>query len=187
MTEYYIIDNNGNQVGPISEVLFNNYGVTASTLVWCEGMPEWKHASEVPELRHLFGPSIPPTPPVTPPPYQEPQQNGNGWTPQPPTNNWQQPQQWGQPQQQWGQPQYEQPCPPTYLAWAIVVTLLCCIPFGVVAIIYASKVQSQWQQGDYIGAQRSSQQAKTWTIVAAASSLVIYALYFGLIFFARIY
>ena len=45
MTEYYIIDNNGNQVGPISEVLFNNYGVTASTLVWCEGMPEWKHAS----------------------------------------------------------------------------------------------------------------------------------------------
>lgn len=166
MTEYYIIDNNGNQVGPISEVLFSNYGVNANTLVWCEGMPEWKHASEVQELRHLFGPAIPPAPPVTPPPFQEPQVNG-----------------WNQPQQasnQWNQPPvFEEQCPPTYLAWAIIVTILCCIPFGILSIIYASKVESQWNRGDFDGARKSSRQAKTWIWVGVGSAFAVYVLYIG--------
>lgn len=174
MTEYYIIDNNGNQVGPISEVLFSSYCVGPNTLVWREGMPEWKHASEVEELRHLFGSTLPPERPVTPPPYQEtPQQQYT----QQPAWNFQQ----GQ-NPQW--PQYDQPCPPTYLAWSIVSTLLCCLPLGIVAIIFSSKVESQWRSGDFAGAQRSSQQAKTWAIVSAAVSLVVYMLYFGLIFFS---
>ncbi len=172
MTEYYIIDNNGNQIGPISEVLFPNYGVNASTLVWREGMAEWKQASELPELKHLF---VPPVPPVVPPPI-EPQQN-QAWGQTP--NGWNQStQSWTPPvQNQYQQNQYTLPCPPTYLAWALISTILCCIPFGVIALIQSSKVQSQWQQGDYNGAMRASKSAKDWSIASFASGFFIYGLY----------
>lgn len=174
MTEYYIIDNNGNQVGPITEVLFYNYGVTASTLVWCEGMSEWKHASEVPGLRHLFGSSIPPTPPVTPPPFCENrEQESAGYV-----ND-----QGRCQHQQWGQ-QYNQVCPPTYLVWAILSTLLCCIPLGIISIIFSSRVQTQWNQGDFEGAKKSSQQARLWAIIAGVAGILTIALNLGLFIFS---
>ena len=128
MTEYYIIDNNGNQVGPITEVLFYNYGVTASTLVWCEGMSEWKHASEVPGLRHLFGPAIPPTPPVTPPPFCENrEQESTGYV-----ND-----QGRYQHQQWDR-QYNQVCPPTYLGDFIYTALLHSIRHNLYHILFES-------------------------------------------------
>ena len=168
MTEYYIIDNNDNQGCPISEVLFSNYGVNANTLVWCEGMPEWKHASEVPELRHLFGPTIPPAPPVTPPPFQD--QSVNGWNPPQQTYD-----QWNQP------PEFEEQCPPSYLGWAIIATLLCCLPCGVVGIVYAAKVESQWNLGNLQAARKSSRLAKMWTLISVGLTVAGYGLYFALV------
>ena len=165
MTEYYIIDNSGNQVGPISELLFSNYGVTADTLVWREGMSEWKRAAEVPELRNLFGPTAPQIP--TPPPI-EPEEPGQTWQP---------PYQPSAPQYNLGeqsfQPQNQMPCPPTYLVWAILATVLCCLPFGIVGIVNASQVSSRWRQGDFAGAQRASEQAKMWTIMSAAIGFAV--------------
>ena len=34
--------------------------------------------------------------------------------------------------------------PDNFLPWAIVSTVLCCLPFGIVAIVYASKVDTLW-------------------------------------------
>lgn len=58
--------------------------------------------------------------------------------------------------------------PPTYLALAIVSTLLCCLPLGIVGIVYASQVSTKWNMGDYSGAMRASKNAKTWSIVSIA-------------------
>jgi hypothetical protein len=55
---------------------------------------------------------------------------------------------------------------PTHLVEAILVTLLCCAPFGVVAIVYAAQVKPKLDAGDYYGALRASKSARTWTVAA---------------------
>ena len=67
--------------------------------------------------------------------------------------------------------------PKTYLMEAIVATLLCCVPFGVVSIVYAAQVDSKFNAGDYQGAQKASSSAKTWYHVALVSGLVVGAIY----------
>jgi hypothetical protein len=54
---------------------------------------------------------------------------------------------------------------------------LCCLPFGIVSIVQAAKVDGQWNSGDYAGARASSESAKKWAIIAAVSGLVIGVLY----------
>lgn len=68
--------------------------------------------------------------------------------------------------------------PDNYLVWAILSTVLCCIPFGVVAIAKALKVDSLWSEGKHQEAVESAKSAKTWTIAAAASAFVFCLLYF---------
>lgn len=58
--------------------------------------------------------------------------------------------------------------PGNNLVWAILTTVFCCLPFGIVAIIYASKVDGLWASGNYAGAYESSRKAKNWSIIAAA-------------------
>lgn len=50
--------------------------------------------------------------------------------------------------------------PPTYLGWAIASCILCCLPLGIVAIVYAAQVNDKWIRGDYDGAYRASQTPK---------------------------
>jgi len=67
------------------------------------------------------------------------------------------------------QPQAAQQAPPpNYLVWAILTTILCCLPFGIVSIVYAAQVNSKWTAGDYEGAKLSSKNAKIWAWVAFA-------------------
>lgn len=71
----------------------------------------------------------------------------------------------------------QQTPPPNYLVWAILTTILCCLPFGIVSIIYASQVNSKWIAGDYEGAKLSSKNAKVWAWVSffvALAGLIIY-------------
>ena len=65
------------------------------------------------------------------------------------------------------------PPPDNYLVWAILSTLLCCLPAGIVSIVKSSQVSSKWAQGDVAGAQKSSEDAKRWAIIAAAVGLVV--------------
>jgi hypothetical protein len=67
--------------------------------------------------------------------------------------------------------------PPNYLAQAIITTLLCCWPCGVVAIIYAAQVNTKWAQGDSRGAYAASEKAKLWSWLSFGGFLVIMVLY----------
>jgi hypothetical protein len=51
---------------------------------------------------------------------------------------------------------------PNYLVFAILATVLCCLPTGVAAIIYAAQVNGKLQAGDIPGAQAASRNAKSW-------------------------
>lgn len=61
---------------------------------------------------------------------------------------------------------------PSYLVPAIISTLCCCLPFGVVAIVYAAQVNTKLQAGDVPGALEASQKAKTWFWLAVAFGLI---------------
>ncbi len=56
-----------------------------------------------------------------------------------------------------------------YLWQSIAATVLCCMPFGVVAIIYAAKVDGLVAKGDIAGAMAASKSAKMWVNVSVAA------------------
>lgn len=66
--------------------------------------------------------------------------------------------------------------PNTWLWQAIVVTLCCNTPFGIVALIYSSRVNSVYSLGDYDKAERFSHRAKIWALTGLIVGL-IYAIY----------
>lgn len=69
------------------------------------------------------------------------------------------------------------PCPPTYLALSIIVTVLCCLPLGIVGIIKSSNVSKEYAAGNYAGAKDASKQAKTWSIIGLCCGLFWIILY----------
>ena len=86
------------------------------------------------------------------------------------------------------QPGYQQPydqsmqsgagAPPSnYLVWSILVTIFCCWPFGIPAIVNAAKVNRLYQEGNYDAACTASANAKKWTIVSAIVGGVIITVY----------
>lgn len=61
---------------------------------------------------------------------------------------------------------------PNYLVQAVLVTLCCCLPFGIVAIIKAAQVNTLLAKGDYDDAVRASEEAKKWCWIAFALGLI---------------
>lgn len=68
-------------------------------------------------------------------------------------------------------------CPKTWMVESILVTILCCLPLGIVGIVNASKVNSLFSAGDYAGAQKASAEAGKWTKIGAGIGAVGIILY----------
>ena len=64
------------------------------------------------------------------------------------------------------------PKPNNYLVWSILVTIFCCLPFGIVAIVKSSQVDTLWTSGNYDAARKSADEAETWCIIAAVCGAV---------------
>ncbi len=152
MSWYY--SKNGTQLGPVTEQELKAKGgngeVLATDLVWKEGMPDWLPFGQLAEFQALG---------VVP---QVPASGAMGSVPMPQSAAYPA----GYPQQI-----------PNYLWQSIVVTILCCMPFGVVAIVYAAKVDSLAAHGDIAGANAASKSAKTWVTVAVGCWLAALAIY----------
>lgn len=67
--------------------------------------------------------------------------------------------------------------PPNYLPWSIVTTLLCCLPAGIVSIVYAAQVNTKYQAGDVTGALAASANARRWAVIAAVAGVAVGILY----------
>ena len=64
------------------------------------------------------------------------------------------------------QPYQQQPLvtqPKNWLVESILVTIFCCLPFGIAGIVFASQVNSKFAAGDYNGALQASKDAGKWT------------------------
>ncbi len=62
--------------------------------------------------------------------------------------------------------------PDNYLVWAILSTVLCCLPFGIVSIVYAAKVNGLFDANQYEAALEASKNAKKWAIIAAVIGVI---------------
>ena len=150
---------NSTQLGPVTDAEIRGKlasgEIGAADMVWKEGMQDWLPVSKVPELAAIIPSLQQPAPmPGQPPVYQ--------------------------------QSPYQTPMTagteiPNYLWQSIVVTVLCCWPLGIPAIVYAAKVDGMKARGDIRGAMEASANAKKWCIISLVCWVVLVALYLLLV------
>lgn len=152
----YHVGRNGQQLGVYSEEtirgMLQRGELRAEDLGWCEGQGDWQ------TLGQLFGAA-------TPPPI-----SGGSFPPPPPTAGAHAP----------GGFRLPPPKPKNNLVPAILVTLFCCLPFGIASLIFASQVDSKYAGGDYAGAESSLAKSKLWMWWAFGVGLAVSIVWFSL-------
>ena len=152
---YFYIDENNEQAGPLSIEDLQKV-ITSKTLVWKKGQAGWLKAEDIPELKSIVKVEAPP-------PIPQPVQIVD--VPKPVETGAE-------------EVSYQPMKPDTNLTMAILCTLFCCVPFGVVAIYYASKVNTSYHQGAYFDAEEYSEKAKSYTYWGVGLGIVLDMLYF---------
>ena len=62
---------------------------------------------------------------------------------------------------------------PNYLIPSILVTIFCCLPLGIAAIVFAAQVNGKVAAGDIAGAQSASRTARTLVIISVVIGFVV--------------
>jgi len=155
----YYLGKNGQQSGPFSmeqlQTMATSGQIAPADLLWTQGMAEWKPASSI--LSGVF-----PAQPTPPTPGVEP--TASAVPPPPPSRPATPPNISAGP---------AEPIP-NYLWQSIAVTLCCCLPLGIVAIIFASQVSSKSSAGNIAGATESSRKAKMWCLISLGVGVVVH-------------
>ena len=148
----YWINQDGEQSGPLTIDQLQTMPLNENTYVWSAGFDDWKPIGQVPELAQLATATDEPAvqiPPIEPEPVT------------------------GQPIESAVVGQPYPPCPPTNMVWAIISTILCCIPLGIVAIIYSNKVSKKYYEGDIAAAHHYSEVSAWWCIGAIVGGIIL--------------
>ena len=186
---YWIIVNDHHD-GPYSVDTLVANGLKPEDLVWTEGLADWTPAGNILELAEAMNlrdsmaatPAEPAAPvsaevieivetEAAPPMEQEAACDAEpAQQPQPAQQPYAAPQMQtaytqAAPAQAAAMTQAE-PCPPAYIAWSIIVTVLCCTIVGIPAIVFASMTKSAYYRGDLAKAKRYSEITQ-WFIIAA--------------------
>lgn len=68
--------------------------------------------------------------------------------------------------------------PDNNMALAVITTVCCCLPLGIVAIIKANSVDTLYMMKQYSAAINAANEAKKWSIIGIVLSVVFWILYF---------
>jgi Interferon-induced transmembrane protein len=121
-------------------------------------------------------PDAPPGPAASAPPGWYQASDGQWYPtqqlPQPPPQFQQHAAHYGQPMQPNGVTLAK---PSSNMVGAVLATLLCFFPLGIVACIYASQVDSKWNAGDRAGAIAASKSARLFSNLALGAAALIFA------------
>ncbi len=165
--KYYIIVDGEHHEGPMTfEEIIAHPAFSPMAPVWRDGLTDWAEVQIIVDFADHFAAMNPPVEDKVPPysrqsPEPAPGQAGGFSSTPGPMPEW-----W------YADSRREAKMPSNYLAFAIIVTLCCCIPTGVVAIIYSSKVSSAFYRGEYDKAQSCSDNALLWCIISLVLGLM---------------
>lgn len=161
--KYYVAHDN-RPVGPFELWELKGNGVTADSLLWHAGLPQWVRASSLPEvMEELSHESMPPA--FDHDEYCRRMLRHAGQPKATDPDSLRQ--------------SIVHPRPNNYLAEAIVVTVVfCSLITGVIAIVKASNVNKLYDRGLYDEAERESVSARNWVIVSIVLGIVSLAYVF---------
>ena len=173
----YWINFRGKQSGPLSIEDLERMGVDKTAYVWHSGLADWVKITKVPELNEMLEnmaagvetaasqvADVPqndaPNEAAELPPYnygpQGPARQQGGYSPQ-----------YASGGNGYAQAVSETPeCPPTNLVWAIISTICCCWPLGILGIIFAYLTKKHYKEGNYRKAEKFSEYG-AWMIIAS--------------------
>lgn len=160
MKIYWIIVD-GQPRGPFTPDEIASMGVVSPSLrVWHKGLPEWVAISEVPELAALL------------PAGSEAGEVEDVVAEETVVEEVRHAQPTPEPVRTFVSVDSAPKMPATYLPWNVLATVCCCLPVGIVGIIFSSKVTRKFNEGDLVGARRASEQAAWCLIIAIVLGLV---------------
>jgi len=67
--------------------------------------------------------------------------------------------------------------PDNNMLWAILTTFFCCVPFGIVSIVYAAKVDGLWRNGEHEEAIQAAEDSKKYAKYGAIIGGIVGILY----------
>lgn len=176
----YWINFNGEQKGPMSMEQIAQMGVDESAYVWHSGLSDWVKITAVPELKEMLDnatvnnqneteaqqltdqPVEEEEVPALPKKEVAPQLPNNNVAPGMGYQSRYMPRQVAEHKE----PQELPKCPPTNLVWAIISTVFCCTPAGIVAIVFAYLTKKNYNNGDFRRAERMSEYG-AWAVIAS--------------------
>lgn len=186
---YWIIVNDHHD-GPYSVDTLVANGLKPEDLVWTEGLADWTPAGNILELAEAMNlrdsmaatPAEPAAPvaaeviEIVETEAEAPMEQEAAYDAEPAQQPQPAQQPYAAPQMQTAYTQaapaqaaamtQAEPCPPAYIAWSIIVTVLCCTIVGIPAIVFASMTKSAYYHGDLTKAKRYSEITQ-WFIIAA--------------------
>nr|XP_054756832.1 trafficking regulator of GLUT4 1-like [Lytechinus pictus] len=66
-----------------------------------------------------------------------------------------------------------QAMPSDHLFFALFVTIFCCLPIGIVALIKSIQVKDKYKAGDFEGSLEASKSTKNWSIAGVIIGLIM--------------
>ncbi len=168
----------GRQEGPYELEQLLDKPVTPDTKVWYEGLPKWYPAGYLDELRPLFDGSLAEKMRGVQEQPAESHEAGNESEAVSETIEETTISQVSEPMQSFGPSRFTQDspasaahtsaevpeCPPTYIGWAIFLTICCCSPLSVGALVASICVSTFYNSGKYDKARKASDWA-VWLIM----------------------
>ena len=174
----YFYTDGQRQFGPFTYQELADQRIARKTQVWFQGLESWTQASQVPELAGLFAtPTPPPQQPYTPPPAYGGGNSGNYNPPQAGSGSYMPP----------PRMPYQQAKPPVpsshtmYLIFSILSTLFCCLPLGIVGIVFSILSLTRWSEGDYDGSNSAANTSKNILIASVVLGFLTIIGYFDFI------
>lgn len=165
--EYWIIVNEQPQ-GPFTIEELAKKRIAPDTKVWRTGLSDWVEARTLEELDYVIAqenngdeaeyPANSATPDVPPPTfsYMASSYASHGAVPQASTAQF-------MPKQ-----------PNTYLGWNIAMLICCCLPGGIIGLIFSLLSASRYRQGNYELARRWSRRAELMVIISFTLGCVLW-------------
>jgi hypothetical protein len=191
--EYWIIVDN-RHAGPYSARQLLDAGLTADTLVWHEGLTDWTRAADVAELAEGLAAQANPAPEPQTASWQQPAStqgrdygysassagyntsatNTSGYAPSNEATGYRgsaTPESQGNDSTPTGSI-VDEPCPPAYMVWAVIATIIFSTLFGAIAIIFSFLTKTAYYRGDLAKAKRNSERAQWFIIISIVVGVI---------------